>query len=375
MDNRHRNGVRIDNESRTKLAQAKSRGLVRTIISEALTSHKNWDEIKDILRLKICHSDIHTSISKFMDIKQKEKESLAVYIHRFKREASRCKFDNDAAAIRIFVKGLQDAQTLATKVYEKAPQTLSEAIKTVERLQAAHQLTSNLLPPSSVNTMSTSDNTCFQCQEPGHMARYCPLIRCFDCDNFGHVAADCPDKIPPSGTPSRYRGRTPNCHHNERSQSRTNHRDGYRHRSPTRSNHSHPRYHDHRDHYRQSMSRSHSCHNRYRSHSRHNSRRRQSRSHSRPYHRSSSHHRSPYSRHPRRDTPHRRPSQNRSFSREHRQSRSLQPSTAHTSRKQRRNKYHTENKQATRKQVIIDDPHSEHYSSDETESDSEDDLN
>ena len=36
-------------ESRTKIAQAKSKGLVRTLISEALTAQKNWDEIKDSL--------------------------------------------------------------------------------------------------------------------------------------------------------------------------------------------------------------------------------------------------------------------------------------------------------------------------------------
>ena len=38
--------------SRTKLAEAKSRGLVRTLISEALTSQKTWEEIKDSLHLK-----------------------------------------------------------------------------------------------------------------------------------------------------------------------------------------------------------------------------------------------------------------------------------------------------------------------------------
>ena len=65
----------LTGESRTKLAQAKSRGLVRTLISEALTLHKNWEEIKDSLCLKICNSDIHTSINRFMDIQQKEKES------------------------------------------------------------------------------------------------------------------------------------------------------------------------------------------------------------------------------------------------------------------------------------------------------------
>ena len=54
-----------------------------------------------------------------MDFQWKEKESLAAYIHHFKREASRYKFDNDAATIRIFIKGLKNAHTLATKVYEK----------------------------------------------------------------------------------------------------------------------------------------------------------------------------------------------------------------------------------------------------------------
>ena len=94
-------------ESRTKLAQAKLRGLVRTLILEALTLHKIWEEIKDSLHLKICNSDIHTSMSCFMDIQQKEKESLAAYIHHFKWEASRCKFDYDATTIRIFIKGLK----------------------------------------------------------------------------------------------------------------------------------------------------------------------------------------------------------------------------------------------------------------------------
>ena len=51
-------------ESRTKLAQAKSRGLVRMLILEALTLQKIWDEIKDSLHLKISNSVIHTSISR-----------------------------------------------------------------------------------------------------------------------------------------------------------------------------------------------------------------------------------------------------------------------------------------------------------------------
>ena len=134
-----------------------------------------------------------------MDIQQTDKESLATYVHRFKWEANRCKFNNDAATIRIFLKGLKNAHTIATKVYEKGPQTLSEAIREVEKLQAAQQITSLLLP-SSVNTMSSDNDRCFQCQEVGHMACYCPHIQCYDCDNYGHVAMDCPDKKPPLGT-------------------------------------------------------------------------------------------------------------------------------------------------------------------------------
>ena len=53
----------LTNESRTKLAQARSRGLVRTLISEALIAQRSWEEIKDSLRLKISNADIHTSIS------------------------------------------------------------------------------------------------------------------------------------------------------------------------------------------------------------------------------------------------------------------------------------------------------------------------
>ena len=97
----------LTGESRTKLVQAKSRGLVRTLISEALTSQKTWEEIKDTIHLKISNADIHTSISHFMDIQQSDKESPATYVHQFKREANRCKFDNDTTTIRIFLKGLK----------------------------------------------------------------------------------------------------------------------------------------------------------------------------------------------------------------------------------------------------------------------------
>ena len=56
----------LTNESRTKLAKAKSRGLTCTLITEAITSDNSWDDIKDILRLKLCNTDIHTYILHLM---------------------------------------------------------------------------------------------------------------------------------------------------------------------------------------------------------------------------------------------------------------------------------------------------------------------
>ena len=172
-----------------------------------------------------------------MEIQQKEKESLAAFIHQFKREASRCKFNNDAAAIRIFIKGLRNAHTLATGVYEKGPQSLADAIREVEKPQAAQQLNATLLPSSSVNVMSSDDDKCFQCQESGHMACHCPCIKCFDCDEYGHVMADCSDKIPLSGTPARHRNTHSNTRCHDRSTSCHDHRD--RHRSNRLRCHSH----------------------------------------------------------------------------------------------------------------------------------------
>ena len=63
----------LTDESRTKLAQAKTKGLTHTLIMEALTSSKCWEEIKDLFHLKICNSDINSSLRCFIDIQQKDK--------------------------------------------------------------------------------------------------------------------------------------------------------------------------------------------------------------------------------------------------------------------------------------------------------------
>ena len=157
-------------ESRAKLAIAKLRGLTCTLVTEAINSDKSWDKIKDLLWLKLCNADNHTHTSHFMEIQQQEKETLAVYIHQFKTEAKRCNFTNDAATIRISNKGLKSTHSLATHIYEKGPQTLTDAISKVEKFNAVQQLTTMIIPPSTVNVMSHEEDHCFQCHEQGHMA-------------------------------------------------------------------------------------------------------------------------------------------------------------------------------------------------------------
>ena len=49
--------------STARLAKVKSRGLTCTLVLEAITSNKSWDEIKDLLRLKLCNADIYTYTS------------------------------------------------------------------------------------------------------------------------------------------------------------------------------------------------------------------------------------------------------------------------------------------------------------------------
>ena len=58
----------------------------------------------------------------------------------------------------MFIKGLKDAHTVATIVYEKAPQALADAISEGEKLQAAQQLTATLLPAPAVNVMSHEED-------------------------------------------------------------------------------------------------------------------------------------------------------------------------------------------------------------------------
>ena len=60
-----------------------------------------------------------------------------------------------------FGKGIKNAHSLATHIYKKGPQTLTDAISEVEKLNAIQQLIATIIhPPSKVKLMSKEEDCC-----------------------------------------------------------------------------------------------------------------------------------------------------------------------------------------------------------------------
>ena len=70
----------LTDESRTKLAQAKSKRLTCTLITEAFTSGKCWEDIKDLIHLKICNLR-HPHFSKPLYGNSTEGEGIISSLH------------------------------------------------------------------------------------------------------------------------------------------------------------------------------------------------------------------------------------------------------------------------------------------------------
>ena len=73
-------------------------------------------------------------------------------------------------------KRIKNTHSLATHIYERGLQILTDAKSKVERLQARQHLTAMLIPPTMVNVMSQEEDHCFQCQKQGHIALHFPSV-------------------------------------------------------------------------------------------------------------------------------------------------------------------------------------------------------
>ena len=196
------------------VAKGKVRGLARDLIRE----HENqpWHHIKEQLRNCLNSTSIHTYTSRFMEIQQKDSETLTAYIHRFKKEAKHCDFNSYPAKIRIFLKGLINSSRIALSVYEQGPTTIEDAMGIVEKISSAQHIAASFSQNHQISMMKRGPNNhhtpnqdCSNCGQLGHPWFTCPRIICDGCNQCGHIYRHCWDRIPPSGTAS-----PPEKHHN-----------------------------------------------------------------------------------------------------------------------------------------------------------------
>ena len=115
------NAAAIVEENEVMVAKGKARGLACDLIKEH--EDQAWPDIKEQLCNCLNNASIHTYTSRFMEIQQKDSETLTAYIRRFKKEAKHCNFDSHPAKIRIFLKGLINSSKIAPGVYKKGRTT------------------------------------------------------------------------------------------------------------------------------------------------------------------------------------------------------------------------------------------------------------
>ena len=207
------NAATIVEEDEVVVAKGKARGLAQDLIRE----HENqpWHHIKEQLCNHLNNASIHTYTSRFMEIQQKDSETLTAYIHRFKKEAKHCDFNSHPAKIRIFLKGLINSSRIAPSVYEKGPTTIEDAIGIVEKISSAQRIAASFSQNHQISMMKRGPNKhqvpnhhhtinqdCSNCGQLGHPWFTCPRIICDGCNQRGHIYRHCWDRIPLSGTSS-----------------------------------------------------------------------------------------------------------------------------------------------------------------------------
>ena len=215
------NAAAIVEENEAMVAKGKARGLAHDLIKEH--EDQPWPHIKEQLRNCLNNASIHTYTSRFMEIQQKDSETLTAYIHRFKKEAKHYNFDSHRAKIRIFLKGLINSSKIAPGVYEKGPTTIEDAIGIVEKISLAQRIAASFSQNHQISMMKRGstdhhmpNQDCSNCGQLGQPWFACPHIICDGCNQCGHICRHCWDRIPPSGTSSppescHNHGRQPSC--------------------------------------------------------------------------------------------------------------------------------------------------------------------
>ena len=155
------------------VAKGKARGLARDLIKEC--ESQPWPHIKEQLHNCLNNASKHTYTSRFMEIQQKDSETLTAYIHRFKKEAKHCNFNSHPAKIRIFLKGLINSSKIAPGVNKKGPTTIEDAIGIVEKISSVLRIAASFSQNHQISMMKrgltnhhTPNQDCSNCGQLGH---------------------------------------------------------------------------------------------------------------------------------------------------------------------------------------------------------------
>ena len=157
------NAAAIIEEDEVVVAKGKVRGLAQDLITE----HESppWHHIKEQLRNHLNNASIHTYTLRFMEIQQKDSETLTAFIHRFKKEAKHCDFDSHPAQITIFLKELINSSRIAPRVYEKGPTTIENAKGIVEKISSAQYIAASFSQNHQISMKKRGPN---EHQAPNH---------------------------------------------------------------------------------------------------------------------------------------------------------------------------------------------------------------
>ena len=177
------NAAAIAEEDKVVVAKGKARGLARDLIKEH--ESQPWHHIKEQLHNHLNNASIHTYTSRFMEIQQKDSETLTTYIHRFKKEAKHCDFDSHPAKIRIFLKGLINSSRIAPSVYEKGPTTIEDAISIVEKISSAQRIAASFSQNHQVSMMKRGCNKHHTPEHHHAPTHHQPINQ--DCSNCGQI--------------------------------------------------------------------------------------------------------------------------------------------------------------------------------------------
>ena len=143
-------------EDEVVVAKGKVRGLAQDLIREH--ESQPWHHIKEQLHNHLNNASIHTYTSRFMEIQQKDSETLTAYIHRFKKEAKHCNFDLHPAKIRIFLKGLINSSRITPSIYEKGPTTIEDAIGIVKKISSAQCIAASFSQNHQISMLKRGPN-------------------------------------------------------------------------------------------------------------------------------------------------------------------------------------------------------------------------